>query len=78
MTVDQKKFDKLLKQRQKTNAIWKKTSKKYQEACASYHWTEADDGAKWKRALALRERDTAAFQRAETAFEALVAASRKR
>ena len=76
MVMDQKKIDKLIKRWQKADAAWKKAAKKSQEACAAYHWTAADDGAKWNRARAWRVREAAAFARAELAREALETAVR--
>lgn len=74
--MDQKKIDKLMTKLEKANVAWKKASKNYQAACQKYHWTTADDGAKWKKVLALRNRDTAAFEKADAARKALVAAMR--
>ena len=78
MTPDQKQFSKLMKKWEEADVRWKKASKRYQQATAGYHWTAADDGAKWKRALALRDQDSAAFQKARAAYKALVAFTRSR
>lgn len=68
---DQKEYDRLHKKWMQAKAARNRTFKDAQEACAAYHWTEADDGAKWKRAIKLRDRDTAAFQKEEAAFKAI-------
>jgi hypothetical protein len=76
--TDQKRIDKLIKKWELVRAVLKKASKNYQEAFARYHWTAADDGAKWKRVLALRDKETAAFEKADAAWEALPGFVRKR
>ena len=71
MTSDEKKFDKLHKKWMQARTARNKASKNHQDAFAAYHWTVADDGAKWKRALSLRDRETVAFEKEEAAFKAL-------
>jgi hypothetical protein len=77
MNTAQKEWDKLHKRWLRAKTVRNKTFKSYQDACAAYHWTEADDGAKWKRVIALRDRDTAAFEKQESAWGALVAFMRR-
>jgi len=76
--TDQKRIEKMIKKWEKARAVLKKSSKNYQEAFARYHWTAADDGAKWKRVIALRDKETAAFEKADAAWEALTKFVRKR
>ena len=56
---------------EKANALWKKASKRCQEAVAAYHWTTDDDRAEWNRMLATRMREAIAFKKAAAAHEAL-------
>ena len=65
--MDKKQIDKFMKNWKKSDAAWKKAAKKSQEAASGYHWTVADDGAKWNKAIALRDRESAAFEKAEAA-----------
>ncbi len=76
-TPTQKKFDKLYRKLRKANAASKKAFERSQTALASYHWTEADDGWRWKKVLAARDKHTAASKEAEDAFTALVEFQRK-
>ena len=77
MTANQKIIDKLIKAWKKADAVWKKAAKIAHGATAKYHWTAADDGWKWKQVIALRDRETAAFKKADAAWNALVAATRR-
>ena len=74
--MDKKQIDKFMKNWKKSDAAWKKAAKKSQEAASGYHWTVADDGAKWNKAIALRDRESAAFEKAEAARKALIAVLR--
>ncbi len=76
-TPDQKKFDKLQRKLQKDNAASENSFNRYQTAIANYHWTAADDGWKWKKVLAARDKHAAASKKAEDAFSALVEFQRK-
>ena len=74
--MDKKKIDKNMKDWKKADAAWKKAAKKSQEAANGYHWTAADNGAKWNKAIALRDREIIAFEKAESARKALISALR--
>lgn len=50
----------------------KKAFEKYQKACAQYHWTVSDDGWKWKKVIAARDKHAAASEKADEAFTAIV------
>lgn len=66
------KFDKLNKKLQKANTERDGASDKYNAAYAAYHWTTSDDGWKWKKVLAARDKHAAASKKAEDAFTALI------
>jgi hypothetical protein len=68
----EKKFDKLYKRLQKADAASQRALEKYQTTIEKYHWTEADDGWKWKKVLAARNKHTAESKKAENEFTALV------
>jgi hypothetical protein len=74
--MDKNKIDKFMKNWKKADIAWKKAAKKSQQAASGYHWTAADDGAKWNKAIALRDLEGAAFQKAEAARKALIAVLR--
>lgn len=76
-TPAQKKFDKLYRELRKANAASKKAFERSQAAIANYHWTEADDGWKWRKVLTARDKHTAASKKAEDVFTALVEFQRK-
>lgn len=57
-------FQKLTVQLKKANRECKMAFDKYQAAC-KYHWTNADDGWKWKKALAARDRHSDRWKKAD-------------
>ncbi len=67
-----KELAKLTAQWEKTDRLWKKAAKKYQEAIVAYQWSMSGDRAKWARIIVLRMREAIAFRKAETAHQMLV------
>ena len=76
-TPARKKFDKLYRKLRKANVASQKAFERSQTAIAKYHWTEADDGWRWRKVLAAGDRQAAASKKAEDAFTALVEFQRK-
>lgn len=72
MRSDQNPIQRLTKQWEKADGLWKEASKKSQEATAAYQWTVQDDGAKWNRVRVNRMREAIAFKKAEAARQRLV------
>jgi hypothetical protein len=71
-SAPQKKFDRLYRKLQKANVECDRTSDRSNAAYTAYHWTASDDGWKWKKALATRDKHAAASKKAEDAFTALI------
>ncbi len=67
-TPAQRKFDKLYRNLRKANVACKKALERLQTAIAKYHWTEPDDGWKWRKVLAAGDKHTAASKKAEDAL----------
>lgn len=70
------RIERLIKQWEKADALWKIASKESQEAISAYCWTAPDDSAEWNRVLVKRMRETVAFKKAEAARQMLVDVAR--